>query len=489
LISLIKYRLNKGANMAVSRKDLLSAMQQIIDSEGEDLENNTKVYNPDVVREGDKLIIPDDADLGDVIKSLERKHKAEQQNMVIHDSIPVPPWDGAISLVRAIESELGVVTQETNWWEGGAPAIEVEVDYGKTMTVPWGTFILPAMEGATIGTGVNFENNRMIFMMTIKVKRKYEKRIRKLLAVVRKLALTESLHKGKAFSIAFTDSNGRTEELPKPRFFQMTEDTPIFNKNLELKIARNIFVPLQQTANLKKIKEPLKRGALFAGAYGTGKTMLAHYIAREAIKHGWTFIYVKNSAELPSALTYAECYQPVVVFAEDIDRIAGTVRDNGVNELLNQLDGIDSKVAQIMTILTTNHPESVNAAMRRPGRIDTILEITTPDPEAVERMIVSFARGLLDPNADVSEAAKILAGDIPARIKETVGRAKLEALRRTSDPEALINGEDLAFVAAEVKDEAEFFNRQQAPKNGKDIKAIALGFEALSDTLSDHAVN
>jgi len=474
--------------MAVSKR-VLEAMQQLIDADGEDLENNVKVYNPDVVREGDKLVVPDDADLGEVIKSLERKHKSEQQTMVINDSIPVPPWDGAISLVRAIESELGVVTQETDWWTGGAPAIEVEVDFGKTMTVPWGTFVLPAMESATVSTGVNFENNRMIFTMAVKVKRRYEKRVRKLLAVVRKLATTDSLHKGKAFSIAFTDSNGNPEALPKPRFFQMSDDTPIFNKNLELKIERNIFVPLQQTANLRKIREPLKRGALFAGPYGTGKTMLAHYIAREAIANGWTFIYVKNSAELPSALTYAESYQPVVVFSEDVDRIAGLTRNDDVNELLNQLDGIDSKVAQIMTILTTNHPESVNAAMRRPGRIDTILEITTPDQEAVERMIVSFARGLLDPNADVSEAAKILAGDIPARIKETVGRAKLEALRRTRDPEALINGEDLAFVAAEVKDEAEFFNRQTTPKNGHDVRAMVDGFQAMTDALNDHVVN
>ncbi len=279
-----------------SKGTLRELAEYILENQEEELNKtkNKKEYNPDVERTGDKIIVPDGADLDKVIIALQRKNKAEQQTMDIHVTIPVPPWDGAIALVRAIESELGVLIQNENFWARGATSIEVEVDLGMTLTVPWGEFVLPTMDDAIVETGTHFENNRIMFSCNVHCKRRFEKRVRTLLDKVRILATTQSLHKGKAFSIAFKDSNGRPELLPKPRFFAMNGEVPIFNKDLELAIERNIFVPLQQSAHLLQIGEPLKRGALFAGPYGVGKTMLAHYIASVAIKAGWTFIYVKD---------------------------------------------------------------------------------------------------------------------------------------------------------------------------------------------------
>src|SRR6185369_1993373 len=105
--------------------------------------------------------------------------------------------------------------------------------------------------------------------------------------------------------------------------------------------------------------QSLKRGIAFVGDYGTGKTLLASDVARVAVENGWTFIYVKEPAELSEALRYAQQYQPVVVFAEDADRIAGPERTATVNALLNQLDGIDGKAARIMTIVTSNAPDKI----------------------------------------------------------------------------------------------------------------------------------
>lgn len=440
----------------------------------------TKLYQPDVDRTGDKIIVPEGADLKEVIEALQRKDHEEQQKTQIIVNIPVPPWDGAIALKNAIEDQLGVVIQKENFWTGATTEIEVEVSLTETVRVPWGEFRLPSMENATVMTDAQVQNNRLIFVCVVTCKKKYEGRVRRLLDEVRRRAMNESLHKGKAFSIAFTDSDGDREVLPKPRFFAFSGDAPIFTRELELAIERNVFVPIQQTSALLAMGESLKRGVLFAGDYGTGKTMLANYLARTATAAGWTFIYVKDSSELQEALWYAEAYQPVVVFAEDIDRVAGAHRSDDVNILLNQLDGIDAKVSKIMTILTTNHPNQVNEAMRRPGRIDTVLEIKRPDAEAVGRMIEYFAGGLLEKGADVTEASEILAGDIPARIRETVGRAKLESLRRTKDPLALINGVDLAFVAREVKEEYEFFSRRPTEDNESDLKALSKGFRGAA---------
>jgi transitional endoplasmic reticulum ATPase len=216
-----------------------------------------------------------------------------------------------------------------------------------------------------------------------------------------------------------------------------------------------------------------------------GKTLLASYLAREVTKHGWTYIYVKDAEDLYNALRWAVRYQPVVVQAEDVDRVAGGEhRTDEINELLNQIDGIDSKATDIITVLTSNHPEHINSAMRRPGRIDLVLEVNPPDAETVQRMLVAFCGKRLQKGTDLSEASAILNGEIPARIKEAVERAGMESLRRTGDPLAPISGTDLVSVAHEVIAESKLFRKPET--NGRDgAAAVAHGFGEASKAIND----
>lgn len=457
--------------------DPLSALLQVLDVG----EGDRKIYNPTVEREGDKLVIPDGAHLPDVIATLQRKHSYEEQVTAIHVTIPVSPWDGALALVHSIESELGAVIQNEGF--GGAHQIDVEVELGKTIAVPWGSFELPGMKGATVETGTAVREGRVVFECHVNCKRRYEPRVRRLLDAVRERATKESLHRGKAFSIAFNDEDGDPIPMPSPKFFEIKGDEPIFRDELTDAIERNVFVPIRHAKDMAAMGESLKRGILFAGKYGVGKTLLASYIARVATAAGWTFIYVKDSEELPEALRYAQQYQPVVVFAEDIDRVAGVERTDEVNELLNQLDGIDSKSSQIMTIVTTNHIELINEAMCRPGRIDKVVAVLPPDAPTVVRMIRAFAGSQLALRADLSEVSEILAGETPARVRESISRAKLEALRRTGDPRAKVNGSDLAAVAHEVKSEVALFKRPEPVAAVHGAHALAEGFGAAATAI------
>ncbi|HWJ47187.1 MAG TPA: ATP-binding protein, partial [Candidatus Udaeobacter sp.] len=426
------------------------------------IEGEPSTYVAEVVRKGDTIILPDDANIPEIIEVLQRKHAEESQKVSVKTSVDAPPWDGALALQKAIKEELGVViTNETKgmWGEKHPPTeIEVEIDLGKTLTVKWGEFALPSLGSATATTGVNMTNEGVLqFNCTITCLRKYQDRARHILNKMRMYAETESIHKGKAFSIRFLDDDHDRLPIPMPKFFDLNMEAPIFRRDLERAIERNVFVPLQYTQELRAMGESLKRGVLFAGKYGTGKTMMASFIAREAVQKGWTFIYVKDSAELPYALKYAQKYQPVVVFAEDVDRVAGLERTDAVNNLLNQLDGVDSKNAQIMTILTSNFMDKVNEAMRRPGRIDLILQVLPPDEETVGRMVHHFSREGLEPNAALAGIERELAGLAPAYVREAVGRARLEALRRTGKADSLINGDDLEAVAKEVRAEKDMF--------------------------------
>jgi len=455
------------------------------------IEGDPATYVADVIRTGDKIILPEGASIPEVIEVLDRKHKEEQQKVKVRTEVSAPPWDGALALQRAISEELGlVITNEIMTPFGSQPPaeMEVEVELGKTITVKWGEFALPGMGQATANTGVSWSSEGVLqFSCIITCQRRYQTRARKILDTMRHYALTESIHKGKAFSIQFLDDDGDRLQIPTPKFFDLRGEPPLFRKDLERAIERNIFTPIKHTTELKKMGESLKRGVLFAGTYGVGKTMLASHIAREAIANGWTFIYVKDPMELPFALQYAQKYQPVVVFAEDVDRVAGIERSSEVNDLLNQLDGVDSKAAQIMTVLTSNHSERVNEAMRRPGRIDLVLRVLPPDAETVQRMVTAFCGENLTPSSDLRGIGKTLEGLAPAYVKEAVGRARLEALRRTGKADALVTGDDLHVVAQEVRAEKDLFSEVEKP-DVQGVKAVADGFSAAANILGRAAL-
>lgn len=465
------------AEETLNKQEALKQLAKLVGITDAEVSN----YVAGVVRTGDKIILPENAQIPDVINVLQRKHQEETQNVTLRTEFAAPPWDGAMAVEKAIEQELGVViTNETKGWFGDNPTqeIEVEVEYGKTRSVKWGEFALPGMGEAKAVTGIGQDASGLLtFQCAITCKRRFQDRAKKLLEKMRSIALVESLHKGKAFAIEFLDHDGDRISIPTPKFFPLDGELPLFRRELEQAVERNVFTPIRHTQALREMGESLKRGVLFAGPYGVGKTLLAGYVAREVVKHGWTFLYCKNPVELPYALAYAARYQPVVVFVEDVDRVAGIERTDQVNNLLNQLDGVDSKNSQIMTILTSNHSEKVNAAMRRPGRIDLVLQVLPPDEETITRMAHAFSRSGLEPGSDLTDFATTLVGLAPAYIKEAVSRARLEALRRTGRGDALISGEDLAVVAREVKAEKDLF----APKEEKDVKdsltKIADGFE------------
>ncbi len=441
-------------------------------------------YDPTIVRTGDKVILPEGASLPDVISALQRQHRNEEQIANISVTLPVPPWDGAMALVAAVSATLGPVTVGCTCGnpECGVRKIDVMTGVNESIQVPWGMMSLPGMEGAHASMDTTEDDGRLIFQVNIQCKRKYEERIRRLLDSVREHALQHSLHKGKAFSIEFYDDDGDTIAMPKPKFFDLGTQTPIFNDDLQKAIDRNIFVPIRHTLEMARMGESLKKGVLAAGIFGVGKTLLANQVARVATENGWTFIYVMQSDELAEALQFARLYEPAVVFCEDVDRIAGEDRDEDVNELMNVLDGIDGKTSRVITILTTNDPEKINPGMRRPGRIDVVLDIKAPNAKTVEIMVRNFAADALDPNADLTEVGTKLDGKIPACIREAVRRARLEALRRTGSADAKITTDDLLATAEEVVNEDNLF-RPAAKDEHPSVAAFGRGLRAAGDVL------
>ncbi|HEY6019605.1 MAG TPA: AAA family ATPase, partial [Candidatus Paceibacterota bacterium] len=205
--------------------------------------------------------------------------------------------------------------------------------------------------------------------------------------------------------------------------------------------------------------------------HNTGKSLSANYIAKVAEEHGFTFIYAK-AQDVPYAIDFARSYLPAVVFAEDIDMVATAERTEDVGKLLNKLDGIDTKRQDIIFVATTNHPDSINAALLRPGRIDLVMLVEPPDAEAAIRVARWYASGegesslggMEDGDEHFREAGVLLAGMIPATIQEVVRRAQVRAFARTNGESSTISNQDLVNAAQYVK-------REQQLTNPIDIKS------------------
>jgi transitional endoplasmic reticulum ATPase len=181
--------------------------------------------------------------------------------------------------------------------------------------------------------------------------------------------------------------------------------------------------------------------------------------ARVAEDSGITYIYSPRASELGDAIAFAKQYQSpaCVVFCEDIDRTVTGDRTVAIDDILNILDGIDTKNENIITVLTTNHLENVNQAMLRPGRLDAIINVETPDAKTAERLVRYYGGLAINPKEDLTEVGLALAGQIPAVIEEAVKRAKLFQLSLLEEGAAVedISAEALRQSAATMTKQIE----------------------------------
>jgi len=433
-----------------------------------------KTHVAEVVYHGEQLTLPEGMGMDEAIALLERRRDYLEEEVQVQRTFNVFPWDGANALAEALTKQFGWAAAEgTPGFFGKRPPamLNIEVGPNQTKQIPWGRFSLPGVSGY-VQTAATRKDGRICFVAAAEVLRKDEGVVNRLFDNVAEYLKQHSIYTGQAIKIRFRDDDGDLLDMPEPKFLDtagVSRDQLIYSREVQEAIETNLFTPIERVADCAANGIPVKRGVLLGGPYGTGKTMAATVASRLAVDAGVTYLYVPRSDELADAIEFAKQYQETacVIFCEDIDRAVSGERSVAMDDILNILDGIDTKSSKIITVLTTNHLENINPAMLRPGRLDAIINVQAPDAEAVERLIKLYGKGTIADDADLGPASELLAGTIPAVIAEVVKRAKLVQLQ-SQEPGTVverISGDAVLKAAETMQDQIELLANQSKPKD------------------------
>jgi transitional endoplasmic reticulum ATPase len=409
----------------------------------------------DIVYHGEKMVLPEGMPITDAIELLKRRQQFLEEAVGIQETFDVFPWDGAYLLDRVLTRKFGwSAATATPGFFGPQPPQLISIDTGPTskIQVPWGSFSLPKVDGL-LQTGVGKKGARFVFHLSANVKRKDEATIQKIFEELRREAAEFSLYRGQAIKMRFKDDNGQALEMPEPKFMDTSDirrEQLIYSDDVMAAVETSLFTPIERVQDCIDNGLTIKRGVLLGGTYGTGKTLAARVASKLAVDHGITYLYVPRADELPDAIEFAKQYQSpaCVIFCEDIDRALSGERDVAMDDILNIIDGIDTKSANLIVVLTTNELKKINAAMLRPGRLDAVIDVTPPDAKAVEKLLRHYGAESIDQATDLTKAGELLAGHIPAVIAEVVKRAKLAQLRLQQPGEKVKQLSEQALVEA-----------------------------------------
>ena len=229
---------------------------------------------------------------------------------------------------------------------------------------------------------------------------------------------------------------------------------------------------LHSPAKYNSIGATMPKGALLVGPPGTGKTLLAKAVAGEA---GVPFFSIAGSefvemfvgqgaARVRDLFKQAKEKAPCIVFIDEIDTIGkkrdgagiggNDEREQTLNQLLSEMDGFDGTTG-IIILAATNRPETLDAALLRPGRFDRRIPVELPDLKGREAILKVHAKNvMMADNVDFLAVARATAGSSGADLANLINEAALRAVkhsRRIVTQEDLTESVDVVLAGYERK--------------------------------------
>lgn len=211
------------------------------------------------------------------------------------------------------------------------------------------------------------------------------------------------------------------------------------------KIREMVELPLKRPELFERLGVEPPKGVLLHGPPGTGKTLLAKAVANESeanfiLLNGpeiMSKFYGESEKKIRDIFEEAEKNSPSIIFIDEIDSIApqredvgGEVERRVVSQLLTMMDGLQSR-GKVVVIAATNRPNSIDPALRRPGRFDRELELRVPDSNGRLQILKIHTRGMpLTKDVDLEEIARVTHGFVGADLSALAKEAAMVVLRR-----------------------------------------------------------
>uniref|UniRef100_A0A671MLB0 ATPase family AAA domain-containing protein 2 n=1 Tax=Sinocyclocheilus anshuiensis TaxID=1608454 RepID=A0A671MLB0_9TELE len=264
-----------------------------------------------------------------------------------------------------------------------------------------------------------------------------------------------------------------------------------------------VVFPLLYPEVFEKFKIQPPRGCLFYGPPGTGKTLVARALANECSQgERKVAFFMRKGADCLSKwvgeserqlrLLFDQAYQmrPSIIFFDEIDGIA-PVRSI-VSTLLALMDGLDSR-GEVVVIGATNRLDSIDPALRRPGRFDREFLFNLPDRGARKDILKIHTRQWDPQLSDVflEELADKCVGYCGADIKAVCSEAALCALRRRY-PQIYASSQKLLLDVESISVSGRDFlsaTRKIVPASQRAVASPAKALTAVIEPLLSSALN
>jgi len=322
-----------------------------------------------------------------ILAYLEGEIKQSTQMCTFDYSILCFKNDGVYQLNKAIEEIYGVSKGKTESTPSGEDTkiqtVDIQLADGTRLKVPYGKIELPeAGEGANITIGYSNDTNNLIIRGACEYR--FSSMIDDIVERTSQLLTTSSIYKNQAIELSENCTPKIMDLSDIDKEFMVLSDRTEY----DLQPLRSRL--LHPTRCIEK-GISLKYGCLMEGPYGTGKTLLAFKLAKDAIDNGWVFMYLKTPEMLAQTLRLAKSIDKnghgVVIFVEDIDQVTRGNRDSAMQDILNTLDGGDTKQMNVISLFTTNHIELIEPTFLRGKRIGSIISLGFLDAKTAKKFV------------------------------------------------------------------------------------------------------
>ncbi|MEA1925247.1 MAG: CDC48 family AAA ATPase [Candidatus Altiarchaeota archaeon] len=211
------------------------------------------------------------------------------------------------------------------------------------------------------------------------------------------------------------------------------------------RVREMVELPMKHPELFEKLGILPPKGLLLYGPPGTGKTLIAKAVASETNSYFLPFngpeimdkYYGESERKLREIFSEAQENAPSIIFIDELDSIApkreetkGEVERRVVAQLLALMDGLMER-GNVVVIGATNRPNSIDPALRRPGRFDREIEIGVPDRDGRKEILQIHTRNMpLADNVDLDEMASSTHGFVGADLASLGREAAMQTLKR-----------------------------------------------------------